>query len=153
MDEQTAWLKEHTFSCPIGRVTQGQCKSLRERPHIRDGGGGPYLSGVCENCKEWRKHMIPLKKTEEDVVQKVKKCSKCGRVVPVTEFYANKKSKDGLGSQCKKCIKVFVTTREVKHVSLKIPLEMYSEIRELAERDLRNTGNQIIFLIRKALEV
>ena len=32
-----------------------------------------------------------------------KVCSKCGRELPTTEFYALKTSKDGLQSCCKKC--------------------------------------------------
>ena len=34
-----------------------------------------------------------------------KKCAKCGRELPVSEFYANKKAKDGLHSYCKECIR------------------------------------------------
>lgn len=32
-----------------------------------------------------------------------KVCSKCGRELPITEFYALKTSKDGLQSKCKRC--------------------------------------------------
>ena len=32
-----------------------------------------------------------------------KKCSKCGRVLPTTEFYSNKHNKDGLQDKCKDC--------------------------------------------------
>lgn len=32
-----------------------------------------------------------------------KKCPKCGRVLPTTEFYGNKNNKDGLQDKCKDC--------------------------------------------------
>lgn len=32
-----------------------------------------------------------------------KVCSKCGRELPVSDFYKNKVAKDGLSSYCKKC--------------------------------------------------
>jgi hypothetical protein len=32
-----------------------------------------------------------------------KKCTKCGRELPITEFYANKTSKGGYHSYCKEC--------------------------------------------------
>lgn len=38
-------------------------------------------------------------------VMETKKCYKCGRTLPVTEFYKNRSTKDGLQSMCKDCIK------------------------------------------------
>lgn len=32
-----------------------------------------------------------------------KKCTKCGRELPTTEFYVNKRNKDGLCNCCKEC--------------------------------------------------
>lgn len=37
--------------------------------------------------------------------QKMKKCAHCGRTLPQTSFYKNKKSSDGLQSYCKECAK------------------------------------------------
>lgn len=34
-----------------------------------------------------------------------KKCKKCGRELPLTEFYAHKKTSDGKGIYCKECCK------------------------------------------------
>ena len=34
---------------------------------------------------------------------KTKKCAKCGNEYPVTEYYKNHRSKDGLQSYCKRC--------------------------------------------------
>ena len=38
---------------------------------------------------------------EEEV--KTKRCSKCGRILPLSEFYKDKRAKDGLKSECKEC--------------------------------------------------
>jgi len=40
-----------------------------------------------------------------------KKCSKCGRELPVTEFYKKVKSKDGLQSYCRSCCKGYYINR------------------------------------------
>ena len=39
--------------------------------------------------------------TTSDV--KMKKCSKCGRELPLSEFYRNRSTKDGYMDRCKKC--------------------------------------------------
>lgn len=45
-----------------------------------------------------------LKKDEPQVLEvKTKYCPKCGRTLPVTEFYGNKHNKDGLQEKCKDC--------------------------------------------------
>ena len=36
-----------------------------------------------------------------------RKCSKCGEVKPINEFYKHKKQKDGLSIQCKCCVKEY----------------------------------------------
>ena len=36
-----------------------------------------------------------------------KKCSKCGKILPLAEFYKNKNKKDGLYDYCKKCDKAY----------------------------------------------
>ena len=36
-----------------------------------------------------------------------KRCSKCGEVKPISEFYKRKSSKDGLSSYCKECAKAY----------------------------------------------
>lgn len=42
-----------------------------------------------------------LMKEQEEI--RTKKCPKCGRVLPVTEFYTNCHNKDGLQDKCKEC--------------------------------------------------
>lgn len=37
-----------------------------------------------------------------------KTCSKCGKSKPASEFYKNRRSKDGLYSYCKVCHQVYV---------------------------------------------
>lgn len=39
---------------------------------------------------------------EQDEIR-TKKCPKCGRELPITEFYANSHNKDGYQDKCKKC--------------------------------------------------
>lgn len=43
-------------------------------------------------------------------MENTKKCAKCGRELPLTEFYANKKTNDGKGSYCKECCKQYFKT-------------------------------------------
>ena len=40
----------------------------------------------------------------DDVIQ-TKRCSKCGRILPLSDFYRDKQTKDGLFCWCKACIK------------------------------------------------
>jgi len=35
----------------------------------------------------------------------MKRCSRCKQVLPTGDFYSDKKSKDGLSSRCKECVK------------------------------------------------
>lgn len=44
-----------------------------------------------------------------------KKCAKCGQEKPLTEFYRNKKSSDGLQSYCKNCAKSFMSMYYKSH--------------------------------------
>lgn len=41
---------------------------------------------------------------EQEVIP-TKKCPKCGRELPITEFYTNIRNKDGLQDKCKECQK------------------------------------------------
>lgn len=44
---------------------------------------------------------------EEQVEVETKQCSKCKRILPVSEFCKNKARKDGLADMCKDCIKEY----------------------------------------------
>lgn len=41
----------------------------------------------------------------ENLEVRTKKCSKCGRELPVSEFYVKKEAADGLQTWCKECQK------------------------------------------------
>ena len=43
---------------------------------------------------------------------KTKKCRKCQRVQPASEFYKNKRSRDGLLGQCRECCRVAQENRK-----------------------------------------
>ncbi|GEM_PF-3075198 len=59
-----AWLEQNTIRCPIGRVTQAQCRQNRARPTIAqwahgDAHGRPgeitlFRPRECEACREWK---------------------------------------------------------------------------------------------------
>lgn len=67
---------------------------------------------------------------------KLKVCVKCGRELPLTEFFISKKSKDGLQSYCKECSKSAVYKRRQSFSSYPIlpngqePREVIQEIRK-----------------------
>jgi hypothetical protein len=44
----------------------------------------------------------------------MKKCTKCGELKPFSEFHKDKCSKDGLKSQCKKCMKEYYENNKEK---------------------------------------
>ena len=41
---------------------------------------------------------------EVKVTEKTKVCSKCGKELPISEFYINNRTPDGLQYYCKKCM-------------------------------------------------
>lgn len=45
-------------------------------------------------------------------MEKLKKCSKCGRELPVSEFWKNASTKDGLQTYCKECGNVYARNRK-----------------------------------------
>ncbi len=44
-----------------------------------------------------------------------RKCTKCGKIKPIKEFYKNKIRKDGFGRECKKCVIIRSTISQIKH--------------------------------------
>lgn len=71
--------------------------------------------------------------------ENTKKCYKCGRTLPVTEFYKNRHMKDGLQTICKECVKKRDEERKAKRLGeLKdIGLSAYTPrelMHELAKR-------------------
>lgn len=49
----------------------------------------------------------------------IKKCGKCGRELPLSEFYAQKSQKDGHRSICKECSKAYERSRKLQIASEK----------------------------------
>jgi tRNA G26 N,N-dimethylase Trm1 len=47
--------------------------------------------------------------------EQLKKCSHCGRMLPVSEFYKNSGKKDGLSNNCKECAKKMAKTYQRKN--------------------------------------
>ena len=65
------------------------------------------LAPACDHAKELNKKFDP--ENEEATMTKLapqaktKTCTKCGRELPISEFYAKAGSKDGLQTICKEC--------------------------------------------------
>lgn len=71
--------------------------------------------GVCRDCKAQQmtaaqeaREERRRKRIGEDIYGKpvpegMRRCTKCQRVLPITEFGSNKKNKDGLQYECKDC--------------------------------------------------
>ena len=49
---------------------------------------------------------------EKGIMEKLKKCSKCGRELPVSEFWKNASTEDGLQTYCKECGNVYARNRK-----------------------------------------
>lgn len=45
-------------------------------------------------------------------MENFKKCSKCGRELPVSEFWKNASTEDGLQTYCKECGNVYAKNRK-----------------------------------------
>ena len=47
------------------------------------------------------------------IMENFKKCSKCGRELPASEFWKNASTEDGLQTYCKECGNVDVYKRQI----------------------------------------
>lgn len=45
-------------------------------------------------------------------MENLKKCSKCGRELPVSEFWRNASTEDGLQTYCKECGNIYAKNRK-----------------------------------------
>lgn len=45
-------------------------------------------------------------------MENLKKCSKCGREFPVSEFWRNASTEDGLQTYCKECGNIYAKNRK-----------------------------------------
>ena len=82
-----------------------------------------------------------------------KKCTKCGRELPLDEFYSSKRAKDGLKSECKECSKRYNTGRKIAKYT---PRELMKELSkrgyygilcydEVKEETIEHDGHKGIF--------
>lgn len=55
-------------------------------------------------------NMLELKK--KNSIMETKKCSKCGRELPVSEFWKNASTEDGLQTYCKDCGNAYAKSRK-----------------------------------------
>ena len=46
----------------------------------------------------------------------IKKCHKCGRELPLSEFHLNRTNKDGHSSNCKDCVRAYDKERASKRI-------------------------------------
>jgi hypothetical protein len=58
---------------------------------------------LCQTCNDRLGGSLVTKKINEEVLSGLKTCRKCGNNKPFSEFYPDKKSKDGLRVYCKPC--------------------------------------------------
>lgn len=66
---------------------------------------------ICKTCLNERMRELKKQKgqkalsdtTDTSAQPQTKRCYRCGRVLPVTQFYKNKSKKDGYGDICKEC--------------------------------------------------
>src|SRR5437762_1350567 len=87
-----------------------------------------------------------------------KRCSACGDPKPRTAFYADRKSKDGLGSRCKGCAKSLASERyhaRVRPVTIKCPNKGGWKLTDAQKEDIcrRYLNGQSIPVIASELNV
>jgi NAD-dependent SIR2 family protein deacetylase len=84
---------------------------------------------------------------EENVA--TKKCTTCGRELPVSEFYKNAKSKDGLQSKCKSCMseynRAYNRTEHLNKVYLNPDLAKFQPRELIAELRARGYSRELSY--------
>ena len=64
---------------------------------------------------------------------KTKKCAKCKRELPITEFHRNKATKDGLQNHCKECTKLYDANKKSNKL---LPVFTNPELSRFQPREL-----------------
>lgn len=88
----------------------------------------------------------------------VKKCEWCGRILPVTEFYRDKNSKDGYHVKCKECYNSYRSNnthkinglRKYKKEAIKAAKELYYGEDVIEKIKEAKTENQIRNIMEEA---
>lgn len=65
-------------------------------------------------------------------IMETKRCTMCGELKPLFEFFKNKGQKDGLTCQCKFCIKIY--SRNYRHTKLGLSSNIYGRQRQRSKR-------------------
>ena len=60
----------------------------------------------------------------ETMEVETKRCSKCGRVLPVSDFNKNKKAKDGLQNHCRECHKEMMRQYHIKRTKKELGISL-----------------------------
>ena len=134
--------KSNTNPPPILTSYELQCVQCEMYKKVQSGGLVP--GGIII----MKKQIQP-----EDIV--VKKCSKCGQEKPLSEFYKDKKGKDGYKSECKQCEyarkKARKEAKKMGDIKTKISTELESMRKEIAT--LRNAKAEAIASLQEAFDV
>ena len=103
-------------------------------PKSRDG-----HTSVCAECYSKKMRAVHAKadaaQPKESLPEGQRRCSKCGRVLPLSEFARRSKSKDGLQYECRDCKKAAKVTSD-KNVPLTLSEEPEPKYKPITVRDL-----------------
>ena len=108
---------------------------------------------TCKECSKaayeaWDlKRKISKKKTMEATEKtiKTKRCNRCGRELPITEFYAKTGTKDGLQYECKHCHTEIVKACREKRKAQAAPPDQ--EVKTVVVRE-KMTARQMVDALR-----
>lgn len=125
IEDHEEWLRANTATCPIGRITRGQCESLRARPTPAQWIADPHKEkvhpnracvdvrfrpSICADCRGWDYWTGERGKTMKDQESErsgLKRCSKCRQHKSVDQFTRKRSAPDGLQLQCRECQQVY----------------------------------------------
>ena len=177
--EIEAWLAANTIQCAMGRLTPAQCKALRSRPSYKSlikaaksqvtkknfKQVNEFRPLACENCTDWEEKTMalknakkahePSKDTPKEDLEGTKKCSACGKVKPLGEFYKNKRRPDGLEARCKDCVRQGRLGRKANCLTIDFTgyEELLERLERAAEEEVRTAQQQTIYYIKYGLSL
>lgn len=147
------WLAEHTFECPVGRVSPAQCERNRGKPSLREYNwlgdkkelyrkypdwGGPkdgFKPAECEVCRDWE---VRIREFHE----------KKGKIHERGEEMARKKNEAGASKA-----KPF---SERKNMNVQVNFKGWEEVWEALNRaayeECRLLSHQVIYAVKSYLE-